>query len=90
MTINAALEQFCRDLAAGGVPHPLDQPVTLGLLWYDLAQLAGEDVPPAVAELVDRPLDVAPVDEAPIGAADFFDRPAWVAGQVVRRRLPRA
>ena len=55
MTINAALEQFCRDLAAGGVPHPLDQPVTLGLLWFDLATIAGEDVPPDVAALVAAP-----------------------------------
>ncbi len=62
MTINAALEQFCRDLAAGGVPHPLDQPVTLGLLWFDLATIAGEAPPPDVAALVDEPLDLAADD----------------------------
>ncbi len=61
MSINEALEQFCRDLAAGGVPHPLDQPVTLGLLWFDLCALAGEEPPADVAALVDVPLDVAAV-----------------------------
>ncbi len=55
MTVNDALEQFCRDLAAGGVPHPLDQPVPRGLLWFDLATIAGEAPPPAVAALLDEP-----------------------------------
>ena len=68
MSINEALEQFCRDLAAGGMPHPLDQPVTLGLLWYDLATIAGEDPPAAVAALVDQPLALA-VDEKRFSSA---------------------
>ncbi len=59
MSINDALERFCAELRAGGVPHPLDQPVTLGLLWYDLAQLTGEEPPPDVAALVDAPLVLA-------------------------------
>ncbi len=50
MTINDALEAFCTELRAGGVPHPLDQPVTLGLLWFDLALIAGEEPPPDVVE----------------------------------------
>ncbi len=61
MTINEALEAFCAELAAGGVPHPLDQPVTLGLLWFDLATIAGEEPPAAVVQLVDQPLDVTAV-----------------------------
>ncbi len=56
MTVNDALEAFCAELRAGGCPHPLDQPVTLGLLWFALCALAGEDVPPDVAALVDQPL----------------------------------
>ena len=55
MSINDALEAFCTELRAGGCPHPLDQPVTVGLLWYDLAIIAGEDVPPDVAALLDEP-----------------------------------
>ncbi len=61
MTINEALERFCRELAAGGVPHPLDQPVPVGLLWLDLCALAGEDPPTDVAALLDQPLDLAAV-----------------------------
>ena len=49
MSINDALAAFCAELRAGGCPRPLDQPVTLGLLWYDLATLAGEAPPPDVA-----------------------------------------
>ncbi len=64
MSINDALEQFCAELRAGGCPHPLDQPVPVGLLWLDLCALAGEDSPAAVAALVDRPLDVAAEDAA--------------------------
>ncbi len=38
--------------------------MTLGLLWYDLCALAGEDVPAAVAALVDHPLALAAVEDA--------------------------
>ena len=64
MTINDALERFCAELRVGGCPHPLDRPVPVGLLWLDLCALAGEDPPPAVAAVVDRPLDVAAEDAA--------------------------
>ena len=59
MTINDALTQFCRDLATGGYPRPLDQPVPVGLLWLDLCALAGEEPPADVAALLDQPLDLA-------------------------------
>ncbi len=55
MTINDALEAFCTELRVGGVPRPLDQPVTLGLLWFDLALIAGEEPPPDVVALLDQP-----------------------------------
>ena len=61
MSINDALEAFCAELRAGGCPYPLDQPVPLGLLWFDLATIAGEAPPPDVAALVDEPLDLAAV-----------------------------
>ena len=81
MTVNELLQALVDDLAAAGVPRPLGQPFTLASVWADLARLAGEEPPAAV---------VALVDDAPIAPADFFDRPAWVAGEVVRRQLPRA
>ena len=59
MSINAALEALCAELAADGVPDPLAQRLTLAALWHDLAHLAGEDPPAAVAALVDAPLDLA-------------------------------
>ena len=58
MSINDALTQFCRDLAADGVSDPLAQPFTLAALWCDLCALAGEDPPADVAALVDQPLDL--------------------------------
>ncbi len=81
MTLNELLQALVDELAAGGVPRPLGQSFTLASVWADLARLAGEAPPAAV---------VALLDEAPIAPADFFDRPAWVAGQVVHRQLPRA
>ena len=61
MTINAILEALRDELAADGVPAPLAQRFTLAALWCDLARLAGEEVPAAVAALLDQPLDVAAV-----------------------------
>ncbi len=81
MTVNELLQALVDELAAGGVPAPLGQSFTLANVWHDLAQLAGEAPPAAV---------VALVDDEPIAAVDFFDRPAWVAEQVARRQVPRA
>ncbi len=61
MSITDALHALCAELAADGVPAPLAQPFTLAALWYDLARLAGEDVPATVAALLDQPLDLAAV-----------------------------
>ena len=35
---------------------PTDEPVTPGLLWFDLAQIAGEEPPLDVAALLDQPV----------------------------------
>ncbi len=64
MSINELLQALVDEHAAGGVPAPLDQPFTLANVWFDLTTIAGEDVPADVAQLVDRPLDVAPVVDA--------------------------
>ncbi len=58
MTITDALHALCAELAADGVPAPLAQPFTLAALWSDLATIAGEDLPPDVAALLDQPLDL--------------------------------
>ena len=57
MRINDILEALRDELAADGVPAPLGQSFTLAALWCDLVRLAGEDVPPAVAALLDAPED---------------------------------
>ena len=53
MTINEAMHLLIEDLAAGDVPSPLCQSFSLATMWADLARLAGEDLPAAVAALVD-------------------------------------
>ncbi len=45
MTINEAMRALCDELAAGDVPAPLHQPLTLGLVWADLCRLVGEEPP---------------------------------------------
>ena len=60
MSINDALTALVDDLAAGDVPDPLQQRFTLAAIWYDLCRLAGEDVPAAVAAIVDPPRPVRP------------------------------
>ena len=37
MTLNEILRALADELAADGLPDPLHQPLTLGLVWYDLA-----------------------------------------------------
>ena len=63
MSINDALERFCAELRAGGYPHPLDQPVPVGLLWLDLCALAGEEPSSDGVSLVDAPVEL-PAPEA--------------------------
>ena len=55
MTVNELLETLAGELAADGVPAPLGQSFTLASVWADLATIAGEDVPAAVAALLARP-----------------------------------
>ena len=59
-TINALLAALVDELAEGGVPSPLAQPLTLGLVWADLCRLAGEDVPLAVLRLIEGDADDLP------------------------------
>ncbi len=66
MTIDEAMRALVAELAAGGVPAPLAQPLTLAALWDDLARLAGEPIPPEVAALLD-------------GRNDDPARPSWAS-----------
>jgi hypothetical protein len=56
MPINDLLAAFVAELEAEGIPAPLGQPLTLGLVWADLCRLAGEEPPPAVAALLGEPV----------------------------------
>ena len=57
MTINDAMAALVAELAEGEVPAPLAQRFTLATVWADLARLAGEPLPAAVAAVVDAALD---------------------------------
>ena len=56
MSVNEAFRAFVADLASdGALPDPLAADFNLGLLWHDLALLAGETPPAEVATLPDAP-----------------------------------
>lgn len=55
-TINRLMRALADELAEEGIPAPLAQPVTLGMLWADLCRLADEEPPPDVSELLDEPV----------------------------------
>lgn len=59
MTINALMRALIAEMEDGDVPAPLRQPLTLALVWADLARLAGEDAPAEVIAVVDGPAIVA-------------------------------
>lgn len=56
MTINHAMNLLIAELVEGDVPAPLSQAFTLAAVWSDLARLAGEPLPRAVAVLADLPV----------------------------------
>jgi len=53
MSLNDLMALLVAELVAGDVPAPLTQQFTLAHTWADLARLAGEPTPPAVAALLD-------------------------------------
>ncbi len=53
MSLNDLMARLVAELADGDVPAPLTQRFTLANTWADLARLAGEPTPPAVAALLD-------------------------------------
>ncbi len=56
MTINDLMAALVAELAEGEVPAPLTESFTLATVWADLARLAGEPLPVAVAAVVDDAL----------------------------------
>lgn len=65
MRINTLLRVLIDELAADGVPDPLAQPLTLALVWADLARLAGEPLPPEVAAMIAAPMPLRPCQPVP-------------------------
>ena len=59
MSINEAFAALHAELVADDVPDALSQPFTLAAVWADLARLAGEEPPAAVAALLGAPEDDA-------------------------------
>ena len=55
MGINDAMYLLIDELAAGDVPAPLTQSLSIATLWADLCRLAGEFPPAAVVALIDGP-----------------------------------
>ena len=52
MGVNDLFEQLVDEMADGEVPSTLTQPLTLGLVWADIARLASEELPPYVQLMV--------------------------------------
>jgi len=53
--VNALMAMLVCELIQNDIPSPMTQELSLFALWSDLARLAGEPVPPAVAALLDAP-----------------------------------
>ena len=58
MTINEALRRLADELSTE-IPDLLATPLTFGLVWLDLARIAGEEPPADVLALAETP--VAPI-----------------------------
>ena len=71
MTINDLMAALVAELAEGEVPTPLAQRFTLATVWADLARLAGEPLPAAVAAVVGDTLDQA-IDPLPLPQAGGY------------------
>ena len=73
MSLNDLMALLVDELADGDIPAPLSQRFTLASTWADLARLAGEPIPPAVAALLDG-RGVSPTRPSRAGTA-LFTRP---------------
>lgn len=57
--INETFRAVVAEMAVGGIPDPLRQPVSLFTLWADACRIAGEVEPPEIAALMDAPAATA-------------------------------
>jgi hypothetical protein len=55
VTINEALRRLANELSLD-IPDVLTTPLTFGLLWLDLARVAGEEPPADVLALAEMPI----------------------------------
>ena len=79
-SVNVLMAALVVELIEHDIPHPLTQELAVFALWSDLARLAGEAIPPAVAALLDAPAamclgDVPPAFHAalaePVRVAEY-------------------
>jgi len=61
MTINEALRRLADELSTE-IPDLLTTPLTFGLLWLDLARVAGEEPPADVLVLAETPIVATAAD----------------------------
>lgn len=71
MSVNRLLSELLAELEAGDVPDPCGQSFTLAALWADLARLAGEAPPAAVAAVAGELDTVEPTGR--VAPWMFFD-----------------
>lgn len=53
--IEVACTSLVATLESEGIPEPLHQPFTIGMIWLDLCHCAGETPPAMVEAMLDRP-----------------------------------
>jgi len=58
--INVLMAALVIELIENDIPSPMTQELAVFALWSDLARLAGEPVPAAVAALLDAPATLCP------------------------------
>jgi hypothetical protein len=65
MSINDAMRALVAEMIADDVPDPLAQPLTLVVVWADLARIVGQQMPAEVVALIDAPVPLRPIRSVP-------------------------
>lgn len=72
LSINRLFAALVVELIEEDIPAPLHQEFPVYTLWSDLARLAGEELPPHVAALLDAPaLDRVVIPDHPLVAETY-------------------
>jgi len=69
LSVNALMLALVAELHAEDVTAPLDERFTLAAIWADLARLAGEPFPAAIALALDSPI----VPAGPVRRGSYAD-----------------